>query len=176
MERRNKNKRWIQLSKEKKRSVNLVNLGIPGGTTQTVIDDELSQAVMANPDVVTLVIGVNDIHSFVSTKIVVAHLNIILQTLTEKTHARILVTTIPFIGTHRIFYPPYFWYYHWQTKRYNSAIQSVLHRYLVTVVDLYTENFTALNSNPKYYSRDSFHPNVAGYQLWAQFLYDNFRK
>ena len=75
------------------------NASYPGARTHDILDHLLVNAISQKPDVVTLLIGTNDIHGHVSKKVFRETYEAIISELINKTQAKINVTSIPFIGT-----------------------------------------------------------------------------
>lgn len=150
--------------------VTLDPYAVPGVRTQYVIDHFLTPTVAAHPDLITLFIGINDIHGNVTNATFRAHYNQILATLTTKTHARIYAINLPYIGTPKLIGPLFRFYFDWRIRQYNTIIKQLAAQYHVHYVDLYDLHKPhELDNN--YYAADHFHQNARGYTLWAQDMY-----
>jgi len=158
------------------RKVVLKNHSIPGATTVDLVNSLLPAAINDNPDIVTLLIGVNDLHNRVSLNDFKNNYEQILSRLTTKTKAKIYIISIPFIGANTLMWPPYQFYFNYQTKRFNLAIQELARKYKVNYLDLYTPTLTLFKKPGNHYSPDLFHPSAAGYKIWADIIYDNLNK
>jgi len=156
-------------------TVRLINLGVPGARTADVVRTQLPVVASLNPDVITLLVGVNDMHGFVGKKVVAHEMQTLLTALTRTTHAKILVMNIPFLGSRQLMYPPYQTFFDWQTNQYNEAITPFLTLSDVTFINLYDNTKEYSQSNQTYYSTDGFHPSAEGYHLWSAMLYANYR-
>lgn len=164
-----------QISKEKNQQVILKPFAIPGAQTITVIDSLLDQAIQAKPDIVTILLGVNDIHGQISQDEFYKNYKIILERLKKETDAQIFVISIPYIGTSRLILPPYDLYFSLQTQKFNAILTDLTKEYSVPLIDLYG-GYTQYAKDVAYYSSDLFHPNAKGYTLWADIIYANFNK
>ncbi len=148
------------------------NFSQPGLKTQDLIDFMITPAVKENPDVITLLIGVNDIHNHVGGKQFKENYEYILKRLTSETKAKIYLINIPLIGSNTIIFPPYNYYFDKETDNYNEIIKELAQTYQVKYIDLNTPTKNLLKKDGPHYSVDSFHPSSLGYKLWAQIIYD----
>lgn len=156
--------------------VAMKNFSYPGAKTQDLINDLLDGAVVAQPDVITLLIGVNDIHNHISAEQFRLNYKYILDKLTQKTKAKIYVVNIPLIGSDTVILPPLDIYFDAQTKKFNDIIKDLSVEYQVAYIDLYSPTKDLLRYDGLHYSSDSFHPSASGYKMWADIIYDNFDK
>lgn len=145
-----------------------VNLCVSGATTEDVLRGQLARGVAANPDLVTLGIGINDIGHGFTLEQFSRNYEQVLSTLKEKTHARIVVTNIPDISSAPRIPGPLRNQYQQQIIQFNQKLEEIASRYSVTVFDIYTITNQELPSHPEYFSADGFHPSDEGYELWAE--------
>lgn len=157
---------------EKNQKVTLVNFSQPGAQTKDLIDIYLSPAIASNPDVITLMIGVNDIHNHISQAQFRSNYQYILERLTKETKAKIYLINIPRIGSETVILPPLNYYFDKETDDYNQIIKDLADNYQVKYIDLNSEIKDLFKNDGIHYSVDSFHPSAIGYQLWAQIIYD----
>lgn len=151
----------------------LTNYSVPGYKTADLINELLPEAIVANPDIVTLLIGVNDIHNQVSVTDFKNNYEQILSRLKEGTKARVYVVNIPFIGADKLMLPPYQYYFDGQTKEFNTVIKDLAVKYQVSYIDLYTPTVNLFKKTGDHYSADLFHPSASGYKIWADIIYDS---
>lgn len=156
------------------KSVSLENFSAPGAKTQDLINVLLDPAVKAQPDIITLLIGVNDIHNHIGLEQFKKNYQIILDRLTKETSAKIYLINIPRIGSNTIILPPLNFYFDVETDRYNEVIKELAATYNLTYIDLNSPTKDLLKKDGAHYSVDSFHPSAVGYKLWAQIIYDRF--
>jgi lysophospholipase L1-like esterase len=160
---------------DESKTILLKPFAVPGVRSAYVLENFLEPAVASNPDIITLLIGINDIHGKVSDKKFQENYEKILTVLTQETNAKIYAINLPYIGTEELISLPYRDYFNWRTQQYNEIIKKMAEKYSVTYIDLYTAHMPhALN--PSYYAADFFHPNTLGYSMWAEFMYANFSK
>ncbi|MEY4440981.1 MAG: hypothetical protein RLY49_607 [Candidatus Parcubacteria bacterium] len=164
-----------EISKKEQKSVELIPIATPGARTQDVIVNTLDQVINSKPDIVTILLGVNDIHNGVSRDEFYKNYSQIINRITEKTDAVIYIINIPYIGEPSLILPPYNIYFDSKTKEFNEALEQLKEEYPVRYVDLYTKTRDEAEKKD-YYSVDLFHPGKVGYTLWAQIIYDAFNK
>lgn len=148
-------------------SVQTVDLGIDGATTATVANLEAPRLAALHPTLVTITIGPNDIIGLVPPNQFNANLNRLLNDV-QASHPQIIaVATMPDFSlapaVPSFLRAPA----HDLILAYNAIIivQARLHGALL--VDLYNPSEQVLPNNPKLVTSDGFHPNDAGYALYA---------
>lgn len=156
--------------------VTLKNYSVPGAKTQDLLGGLLPGAIKANPDVVTILIGVNDIHGKISTQEFAASYEEILNRLTKETKAKIYVINIPFIGSNSLIWQPHRYLYQTRTNEFNKIIKQLAFKYQVNYIDLYTSTYLLLREPGIHYSADLFHPSAEGYKIWSDLIYADFNK
>ncbi|HLD51077.1 hypothetical protein A3K34_01865 [candidate division WWE3 bacterium RIFOXYC1_FULL_40_10] len=150
--------------------VSVVNLGEPGATTYDLINRQLPEAILAQPDYITLLIGTNDIHCRSSAVNFERNYSQILQELLSKTNAQIIVINLPYLGSEKIAYPPYNLVLDFRTKQFNRIISSLVDSDRLKLVDLYEASYDFAKNSPDFYSTDLFHPSDTGYALWGKLI------
>jgi lysophospholipase L1-like esterase len=152
-------------------NLDLVNLGIPGATTDTILN-LVPKTISLQPQIITLEIGVNDIHNHVQAKDFESKLDQIVKNL-KQSNAEIYLLTVPNLGSPKILWFPYNVIFDLRTQEYNSVIKKIAKQYNIQVVDIYTP--TKMNFNTQQlYAVDEFHPSEKGYILWADILYASY--
>ncbi len=144
----------------------------PGAKTSDLIRDLLSPAINDKPDVITILIGVNDIHGNVSKAQFTRNYEDIIKRLTAETGAGIYAISIPYIGTDELLLPPYDAYFRYKTIEYNEVIKKLAEAYKIKYIDLYTPT-ERMFEDTALCSADLFHPSARGYGLWADIIYAN---
>ncbi len=161
------------LAEKQNAQVTLINLAVPGAVASDVLKNQVPQVAQFHPDIVSVAIGVNDMHNQVSGKIFSQTMSEIVDKLNSTTkHLNII--NVPFIGGSSVFLPPYRLYFDLQTKRYNSLLNKALVGRQANILDLYSLTREKAFYNQLYYSADGFHPGDAGYDFWSKALYDYF--
>jgi len=156
-----------------KSNVELLNLGEPGAVTNDVVKNQLDKAITFQPNLVTVLIGINDIHNRVSLADFKISFNKTISSLTLKTKARIIIINIPLLGTTDLLLPPFRLYFNNQTKKFNAAIKEIAAANNVCIVNLYNQTKNQFSKDLSVYAADHFHPSDDGYRLWSQIIYAN---
>ncbi len=151
--------------------VTIVNTAVPGATAADVLNQQIPSIDGLFGDVITVSIGVNDVHARTPLPEFKETVQKILTSLNESS-ADVYITTIPYLGNKQLFLPPYRWYFDWQTQRYNQIIKTVAEEIGVSVIDLYTLSHTTAWTGDNYYAADGFHLSDTGYSLWSSWIYD----
>lgn len=141
----------------------LINLGIPGATTDLAVRAELPIAVSAQPTVVTVWLGVNDVENHVPLAAFSAQLQSLLSNLAQQTSAAIYVGNLPDLTA-----LPYFASWDqtalaeeilaWNVVISEACLISGAH-----LVDIYSQSHD-LTAHPGYLGSDQFHPSAQGAQ------------
>ncbi len=145
-----------------KNNVELINLSRAGDTSEDVLVNQLSQALLAKPDLVTLLIGVNDIHNLKSLKEFENNLSQIASSL-KNSGARIYILSVPYLGSPKIVYFPYNFLLDLRTKQFNTVVKKVATDIKAEYIDLYS-----LSKSVGFYSSDQLHPSDFGYEEWSK--------
>jgi lysophospholipase L1-like esterase len=154
-----------------RRSVTLLDFAYPGARTDDLIRDLLDPTIAQNPDIITVLIGVNDLHGFVSEKVFAANYELIIRRLSEETNAEIFTVGLPRLGPDSLLLPPWRNYFDRQRAAYESHIEAITKKYGAGYIDLNTPTAEIFRQSGPHYSSDSFHPSAAGYGLWADIIY-----
>lgn len=160
---------------QNKQELVLRNFSTPGFKSQDLIDVFLEETVKTQPDIVTIMIGVNDIHNYVGEERFAKNYRTILEVLTNYTKAKIYLISIPYIGADTTILPPLDLYFLDKTSDYNKVIKELSREYQVTYIDLDTPTRDLFRRDGAHYSADGFHPSAAGYKIWADIIYDGLR-
>ncbi len=155
-------------------NIKLNNFSVSGYKTQDLIDDLLEPAIAVKPDIVTLLIGVNDIHNHVGKENFKKNYKYILDRLTKETKAKIYLINIPYIGSNTAIVPPLDYYFETETNEYNKIIKELATQYNLKYIDLNSPTKDLFKTDGPHYATDSFHPSALGYSLWANIIYDSF--
>jgi acyl-CoA thioesterase I len=149
----------------------LTNLCVSGATTSDVLRRQLDHALAANPNLVTLGIGINDIGRGVTLDEFGKNYEEILGKLRSKTKAAIVVTNIPDISSAPRIPPIIRDEYLRLVVEFNRKLEEIATRHGVTVFDVYTITHEQLPDHPEFFSDDGFHPSDIGYELWAETMW-----
>lgn len=164
-----------ELSKNNK--VVFKDFSLLGARTEDVINKGLLKGTVEdNPNIITLLIGVNDVRENISENEFRKNYEYIVNELTSKTKAEIYLINIPFIGSNTLYLPPYNWYFKDKTIKFNKIIKEVSEKYSLTYIDIATPTEEIFKKDGLYYSVDSFHPSKNGYEVLTQVIYDNINR
>lgn len=148
------------------------NFSYPGARTEDLIRDLLKGTIAEQPDMITVLIGTNDVHGLVSTADFQKNYEYIVRELTTKTKAQVYLISIPHIGSHSLILPPYSNYFDSKINEFNGVIQDLTKTYKLRYIDLTTPTKEILKKDGIHYADDLFHPSAAGYASWAKIIYD----
>ncbi len=157
-------------------NVILKNRSVSGFKTEDLKKELLPLAIDDNPDIITLFIGVNDVHGRVSKENFKKNYEDIIKSLKDNTYAEIHIINLPFIGSNRLILPPYNMYFDSRTQDFNKIIKELAQNYNLNYIDIYSDTKKEFKKSNDYYSKDLFHPSDKGYSLWANIIYDNLNK
>lgn len=146
-----------------KNNVELTNLAHAGDTSSDLLTT-LPKVLSLKPDLITVLIGVNDIHNLKSLSEFENNYIQIVSAL-KKTNAKIYLLSIPYLGSEKIVYFPYNFILEFRTKQFNNVIKKISLDNQVTFIDL-----NASKKPANFYSLDQFHPGKAGYQVWSEVI------
>ncbi len=146
------------------------DLGMNGFTTHDALLGELPEALDANPDLVTVWLGFNDILQNVSLAKYQPDLDTILTQLATKTHAQVAIanlpdlTLLPYFNTHD---PTTL---KAEVQQMNTVIAQEAAAHHDILIDVYAHS-AELIGHPEYISGDGLHPSTLGYQQIANLFY-----
>lgn len=146
----------------------LTNLCVSGATTADVFRGQLERGIAADPNLVTLGIGINDIGHGLELEEFAENYDAILTKLKAGTRATIVVTNLPDISSAPGIPPSLRSEYQQRIVVFNAKLQEIAGRHGVTVFDAFGITHEQLSAHPEYFSADGFHPSDAGYELWAE--------
>jgi len=154
----------------------MVNLGIGGATSTDVAIAQVRRAVAAGPDLVTLSVGPNDITRRVPVERFEQRIGEILGTLQRETTAVVVVNLLPDLAvTPRFRSTEAREVVGRQAVLFNEALRRQAVAHGAEVVDLYTASQKEVPERPELVSADGYHPSDAGYQRWAELMWEGVR-
>ncbi|MFA5359522.1 MAG: SGNH/GDSL hydrolase family protein [Patescibacteria group bacterium] len=154
------------------KKVSLKNFSYPGYRTDDLIENLLDQSITSNPQIITLLIGINDIHGFYSQEKFKKNYQFILDRLTKETKAKIYAVSLPYIGDD-VFIAPFNYYSSQRTAEFNEIIKELAKGYNITYIDIAEPTKAIFSQDKFYYALDEFHPSAAGQALWEKIIFDN---
>ncbi len=160
------------LTEKQNAQVKVVNLGSPGATAEDVLKIQVPMVAELHPDIITIAVGINDMHNQVSAELFQQTMATIIDKLAS-TSKHLNIINIPYLGNNSVFLPPYRAYFDWQTKRYNSLLNAASAGRQVNIIDLYSLTREKAFNDSSYYSTDGFHPSDNGFDFWSKVLYEH---
>ena len=155
----------------------LTPFATPGYKSRDVLTQYVDKAIQIQPDIITILIGVNDAHGMTpSTKEFASTYGTIVASLRNNTKARVYLIAIPAIGSNNVLWQPYRVYYSSRTQQFNAIIKDTAKRNGAKYIDLYTATKPYAATNTSYYSRDEFHPSAVGYAVWSKVIADDINR
>lgn len=146
----------------------LINLAVSGATVNDVLHKQLPGALNNDPEEIILFIGVNDIHNATPLTTFEKDYREILDELTLKTRAKVILINLPYLGSEKILLPPWNFYIDLKTGQYNEVIKKLAVEKNLKLVDLYNLSGDKFKKSSPLYATDEFHPSDEGYALWAR--------
>lgn len=144
------------------KSIELINLAHAGDTTEEAVNNQLARAVAAKPAIVTILVGVNDIHQRTRDGNFEKNYTKIVRAMHE-TGAKVYCLSLPYLGSEKIVLFPYNFILDWRTKQLNEIIKKIADQEGCRYVDLYNAK-----KSKNFYADDLFHPSADGYKEWLE--------
>jgi acyl-CoA thioesterase-1 len=158
--------------KEKGINIEVTNPARTGWTTQNLIDRELPLVEEIKPDVVTLLIGVNDWVQGVDSTIFHKNLNYIIDRVEENLAVKknLVLITIPDFGVT----PTGAMYSHGRDiskgiDEFNSIIKKEANNRGLACVDIYPET-QKMKDDASLIAADGLHPSAKEYAIWEKMI------
>lgn len=160
-------------SNGKKNELEFLNFAVSGATADDVLKQQLPEALGSRPQVIFLLVGVNDIHNYTPEKEFEENYRLIVNGLTAIPEVKLTLINIPYLGSSSILIPPWNLYIDLKTKQYNSIVSNVAKEKNLKLIDLYKLSREKFLEPSDLYSQDQFHPSDRGYALWADYINAN---
>ncbi len=153
-----------------------LNLGISGATLEDVLQYQLPPAVDAQPRLVTIWGGVNDLRAGVDVQTFQRQLDEVLTQISQSSVADINPPTVAVLNIPDLRSLPVFRHMDQalldaEVRTWNAAIAERAARHGAVLVDLYAR-WPELALHPEYISGDGFHPSSVGYERIAALVLD----
>jgi lysophospholipase L1-like esterase len=150
--------------------VRLVVLGVSGARVRDVLDGQLPRALDADPDVVFVGIGANDVTHVTKLEDVEDDMSALLARLEEERVATVVAG--PPDMRSPVFLEPLRTIVGWRGEAVARRIEAAARAAGARVVPLADETRDFFAEDPdRYYAADDFHPSAAGYALWADVIF-----
>jgi lysophospholipase L1-like esterase len=153
------------------------NLGVSGATSADVRARQLAPAVELRPNLITLSVGPNDITRGVTARQYDDNIRAILEVLSARTPATIVVNLLPDLAVTRRFRGGQ---YEQRVARlsveFNETLRRAAEAHGAEIVDLYAASRDEVPRRPELLSADGYHPSDAGYARWAELMWQGIEK
>ena len=145
----------------------LVNLCASGATTKDVLRNQVKRVASAQPTLVTLGIGINDVTHGVDPDEFARNYDQLVSTLREQTSAPLVISNIPDVS-----FAPRVPVFMRDAARarinlFNERIAEIAAHHHAMLVDSYASSHEVIPNHPEFFSPDGFHPSDEGYEFWA---------
>lgn len=147
-------------------TVNYSNVAVGGAETEDVITAQLPKIIAADPDVVTISVGANDMTHLHTNASILANDKTIIDTLLQQTNAQIYIMDIPNFYAATLLPPWYVKILEFKIRSLNPELLA-LDQSRVHVIDIHNYGWSQYPNLAATVSSDQFHPNDLGYQNWA---------
>lgn len=154
--------------------VGLTNLGQSGARIRDVFTGQVKRAVAAQPTLVTLGVGTNDIWRGTSVEDFQDDLDRIARRL-KQTGASLVVVNIADMALAPVAKMVPSALYEGRIEPFNAAMAEVARAHGMHLVDLYTASKEMIPHNTHFFCHDGFHPSDQGYEEWADLLLPTVR-
>nr|AAO22910.1 adventurous gliding motility protein C [Myxococcus xanthus] len=149
--------------------VGLTNLGQSGARIRDVFTGQVKRAVAAQPTLVTLGIGTNDLWRGTPVEDFQDDLDRIARRL-KQTGAPLVVVNLADLALAPVARLVPAALYEGRIEPFNAAIAEVARVHGMHHVDLFTASKDMIPKSPHFFSDDGFHPSADGYEEWADLL------
>ena len=152
------------------RRVELLGVGVSGSRVADVLEEQIAMAVAADPDLIFVAIGANDVTHWTPLSDVERDMTAVIAAL-QATGAEVVVAGAPDMRA-AAWLEPLRTVAGWRGRRVTAVIEAVAREAGATVVPLAKETAPYFAANPEdAYSSDEFHPGAGGYRAWADAIY-----
>jgi lysophospholipase L1-like esterase len=155
-------------------AVGLINLGQSGARIRDVFTGQVKRAVAAQPTLVTLGVGTNDIWRGTTVEDFQEDLDRIARRL-KQTGAALVVVNLADMALAPVARLVPSALYEGRIEPFNAAMAEVARAHGMHLVDLYTASKEMIPHNPHFFCHDGFHPSEQGYEEWADLLLPTVR-
>ena len=145
----------------------LVNLCVSGATTEDVLRSQVGRVGEAEPSLVTVGIGINDLVRQATPEQFARNFDEVVTRLRAQTDAPVVVSNLPDIS-HAPAVPVFL---REAARRglilYNERLADAAARHRLHLADTFEKSTALIPRHPEFFSSDGFHPSDEGYEFWA---------
>lgn len=155
------------------RARRLVNLCESGATTSDVLQRQVARVSSAQPGLVTIGVGVNDLTRDGDVDGFARRLGAVIEGVRARTAAPIVLSNLPdaslapalsVYGVRPLIAQ--------RVREFNDVIAAAARRHRLVLFDAFAMSHQVLPAHPEFFSPDGFHPSEHGYQVWADALWE----
>ncbi len=160
------------------RPVELVVLARSGARIDEVLEEQLPRVAALDPDVLIVSVGANDVvHLTTKSRFTSRYRRLLEQLRPSVTGRSVVVLGIPDMGAPPRFPQPLRAVVGWRGRALDHGLrEAAAGRDEVRYVDIAGQTGPAMRRQPdRYFALDRYHPNEAGYGLWADAVLDVVR-
>ncbi|HET9849532.1 MAG TPA: SGNH/GDSL hydrolase family protein [Candidatus Dormibacteraeota bacterium] len=158
--------RLFQRVREEYPAARLLNRGVCMATAADVLAQQVPEAVLERPHLVTLSVGPNDLRRGVGPQDFARRVEVILERLHRETEATVVVNQLPDMAFCPRFSPAERSLVSALTRHYNHALQHVADGFGMELVDIGIADRPE-HERRRFFSDDGYHPSDEGYAAWA---------
>ena len=163
-------------ARDKGEPARLVNLCVPGARVADVAERQLGPGLAAQPDLVTLGVGINDVTLGTDPEAFARDYERVAAALARR-GAPVVAVNVPDLTRSPLAVGE-------ETRgglaariaAVNARIAAAARRHGFTLVDLFAETSRELLLHPELLSADGFHPSERGYERWADAMQPAFER
>lgn len=144
---------------------------LSGARTSGALADQVPKVLALDPppDVVVVEIGANDVIHLTGTATFRLSYDLLLEQVRRVGASHVLALGLPAFGATPRFLQPLRALVGWRADRLDREVQESASEHGVTYVDIAGRTGPRFEANPEgTHADDDFHPNDAGYRLWAE--------
>ncbi len=146
--------------------VDLTSLAVGGSMAHNLIDEQMEEAILLEPDVIIVSVGANDVIKGVPRRVFAANLDRLVAELAD-TGALLIQSGVGVLGTIPRLHPPLSSLISARSARFDRIHHRVSERYGTHVIEQRSDDREPWFSDPDLWSPDQFHVSPAGHQRWA---------
>jgi len=147
-------------------NVDVFNHGIPGEISIEILS-RLNDVLRKQPDIILVMMGINDLGSGINTKEILSHYSQLIDRVKRESKAKLIVQSLLPVNF-QLF--PITIFNAADILKSNDLLQSLCEKEEITFVDLYSFFTTDSNELMKEYTYDGLHLNHSGYRIWKNRL------
>jgi lysophospholipase L1-like esterase len=151
----------------KTNTVSYKNIGVSGAKTTDLLNNQISEIINFNPDIITISIGANDVTHLLNNDGIYERFNKIINQLTQNTKAVIYITNIPIIDRAPLIPSPIRKLLNVKARSLNPKLLA-LETERVKFINIHEFGWDEYPDIKITFAQDQFHPSDEGYNNWTK--------